>query len=111
MLVDENLIFFIFFLGFSVFFKNLKLNDIIFILFFVKWSEVLDVDKNGIIISYIVSYQVNGFLLVENIIVYVFICEVNLIGLIKNMNYSVRVLVFIEKGDGNYGDFEVFLIN
>lgn len=56
MLVDENLIFFIFFLGFSVFFEDLKLIDIIFILFLLRWSEVLVVDKNGIICSYIVCY-------------------------------------------------------
>lgn len=52
-----------------------------------------------------------SFVLVENVIVFFFICEVNLIGLIKNIVYSVRVLVFIDKGYGDYSDFEFFVIN
>lgn len=52
-----------------------------------------------------------SFVLVENVIVFFFICEVNLIGLIKNIVYSVRVLVFIDKGDGKYSDLEFFFIN
>lgn len=99
------------FLGFSVFFWDLQLKDIIFFLFLVGWNEVLVVDKNGIIVSYMVSYQVISFVLVENVIVFFFICEVNLIGLIKNIVYSVRVLVFIDKGYGDYSDFEFFVIN
>ena len=57
------------------------------------------------------SYQAISSALVENKTVYVPTREVNLTGLIKNMNYSVRVLATTDKGDGNYSDPEVFLTN
>lgn len=111
MLADENLTLLIFLSGPSAPPKNLKLNDTTSTSLFVKWSEVPDADKNGIIISYTVSYQAIGSLLVENTTVYAPTREANLTGLIKNMNYSVRVLASTVKGDGNYSDPDVFLTN
>ena len=77
----------------------------------MRWSEVRAADKNGIIISYTVRYQAISSALVENTTVYFPTREVNLTGLIKNMNYSVRVLASTDKGDGNYGDPEFFITN
>ena len=77
----------------------------------MRWSEVPAADKNGIIRSYTVRYQAISSALVENTTVYVPTREVNLTGLIKNMNYSVSVLASTIKGDGNYSDPEFFLTN
>ena len=75
------------------------------------WSEVPAADRNGIILSYTVRYQASSSALVENTTVNVSTREVNLTGLIKNMNYSVSVLASTIKGDGNYSDPEFFLTN
>lgn len=75
----------------------------------MRWGEVPAPDRNGIIRSYTVSYQANNSFLAENITVDV--REVNLTGLIKNMNYSVRVLASTDKGDGNYSDPKFFVTN
>ena len=109
MLADKNLTFFIFLSGPSAPPKNLKLNDTTSTSLLVKWSEVPAADRNGIIISYTVSYQAIGSLLVENTTVYAPTREVNLTGLIKNMNYSVSVLASTDKGDGDYSDPEFFV--
>ena len=47
----------------------------------------------------------------ENLTVFFPAREVNLTGLKKNMNYSVRVSASTDKGDGNYSDPEFFLTN
>ena len=111
MFADVNLTLFISLSGPSAAPQNLKLNDTTSTSLLVRWSEVPAADKNGIILSYTVSYQAISSALVENKTVYVPTREVNLTGLIKNMNYSVRVLATTDKGDGNYSDPEVFLTN
>jgi len=77
----------------------------------VGWNEVPAADKNGIIISYAVSYQAISSALVENLTVYFPTREVILTGLIKSMNYSVRILASTDKGDGKYSDPEFFVTN
>ena len=57
------------------------------------------------------SYQAIGSALVENLTVYFPTREVKLYGLIKSMNYSVRVLASTDKGDGKYSDPEFFVTN
>jgi len=111
MLADENLILLLFLAVPSAPPQDLKLNDTTSTSLLVQWSEVPDEHKNGIIRSYTVSYQAIGSLLVDNTTVYVPTLEANLTGLIKNMNYTVRVLASTDKGDGNYSDPEVFLTN
>ena len=111
MLADKNLTFFIFLSGPSAPPEDLKLIDTTSTSLFVKWSEVPAADRNGIIISYTVSYQAIGSLLVENTTVYAPTREVNLTGLIKNIVYNVRVLASTDKGDGKYSDPELFLTN
>ena len=111
MLADENLTLFIFLAVPSAPPVDLKLNDTTSTSLLVQWGEVPDVDRNGIIRSYTVSYQAIGFLLVENRTVYVPKRKANLTGLIKNMNYSVRVLASTDKGEGNYSDPEFFVTN
>ena len=68
----------------------------------VKWNEVPDADKNGIIISYTVSYQANDTEVVNYTTVNATTREANLTGLIKNRHYSIRVLASTIKGSGNY---------
>ena len=111
MLADVNLTLFIFLSGPSAAPQNLTLNDTTSTSLLVRWSEVPAAEKNGIILSYTVSYQAISSALVENTTVNVPTREVNLTGLIKNMNYSVSVLASTDKGDGNYSDPEVFLTN
>ena len=77
----------------------------------VGWNEVPAADKNGIIVSYTVSYQAISSALVENVTVVSPTREVNLTGLIKNIVYNVRVLASTDKGDGKYSDPELFLTN
>ena len=77
----------------------------------MRWSEVPAADKNGIIRSYTVSYQAIGSPVEDTTVVFVPNREVNLTGLVKSMNYSVRVLASTDKGDGNYSDPEFFVTN
>ena len=77
----------------------------------VGWNEVPAADKNGIIISYTVNYQEISSAMDENLTVFFPARELNLTGLKKNMNYSVKVLASTEKGDGNYSDPEFFVTN
>jgi len=111
MLADENLTLFIFLAVPGAPPQNLALNDTTSTSLLVGWDEVPAADKNGIIRSYTVSYQAISSLLVENTTVDAPTREVNLTGLIKNMNYSVRVLASTDKGDGNYSDPEYFVTN
>ena len=111
MLAADNLTLFIFLAGPSAPPQDLRLNDTTSTSLLVRWSEVPAAHKNGIIRSYTVSYQANSSSLVENITVSVPAREVNLTGLIKNMNYSVRVLASTDKGDGNYSDPVFFVTN
>ena len=91
--------------------KDLILNDTTSTSLFVSWSEVPAADKNGIIRSYTVSYQAIGSPVEDTTVVFVPNREVNLTGLVKSMNYSVRVLASTDKGDGNYSDPEFFVTN
>ena len=71
----------------------------------VTWSEVPVEGRNGIIISYTVSYEaIRGKLntSISATKVDAPALQVNLTGLIKDMVYSVRVLASTIKGDGNY---------
>lgn len=111
MLADENLTLFIFLSGPSAPPEDLKLIDTTSTSLLLRWSEVPAADKNGIIRSYTVRYQAISSALVENTTVYVPTREVNLTGLIKNMNYSVSVLASTDKGDGDYSDPEFFPTN
>ena len=83
--------------------KDLILKDTTSTSLLVAWDEVPDQDKNGIIISYTVGYRAVTTSLLENTTT---VCapkrEANLTDLIKNMNYSVRVLASTVKGNGNY---------
>jgi len=58
-----------------------------------------------------VSYQEISSALVKNLTVHLPTREVNLTGLINNMNYSIRVLASTDKGDGKYSDPEFFVTN
>ena len=107
--MNKNLTFFVFLPGPSSPPKDLKLKDTTSTTLLVGWNEVPAADKNGIIISYTVSYQEISSALVENLTVYFPTREVNLTGLIKNMNYIIRVLASTNKGDGDYSDPEVFV--
>jgi len=109
--VDENLTFFIFLSGPSAPPWNLTLNDTTSTSLLVSWSEVPAADKNGIIRSYTVGYQANDSRVENRTVVFVPNREVNLTGLLKSMNYSVRVLASTIKGDGNYSDPEFFVTN
>ena len=111
MLAYENLTLFIFLSGPSAPPKDLKLIDTTSTSLLLRWSEVPAADKNGIIISYTVRYQAISSALVENTTVYFPTREVNLTGLIRNMNYSVSVLASTDKGDGKYSDPEFFVTN
>ncbi len=91
--------------------QDLALKDTTSISILVGWNEVPDADKNGIIISYTVSYQAVSSALVENTTVNAPTREANLTGLIKNMNYSIRVLASTSKGNGKYSDPEFFVTN
>ena len=77
----------------------------------MRWSEVPAADKNGIIRSYTVGYQANDSRVENTTVIFVPNREVNLTGLIKSMNYSVRVLASTDKGDGKYSDPEFFVTN
>jgi len=99
------------FLGPSAPPQDLKLKDTTSTSLLVGWNEVPAVDKNGIIISYTVSYQAIDSALVENLTVYFPTREVILTGLIKSMNYSVKILASTDKGDGMYSDPEFFVTN
>ena len=57
------------------------------------------------------SYQEISSALVKNLTVHLPTREVNLTGLINNMNYSIRVLASTDKGDGKYSDPEFFVTN
>ncbi|XP_078355113.1 protein sidekick-1-like isoform X16 [Oculina patagonica] len=91
--------------------QDLALKDTTSISILVEWNEVQDADKNGIITSYTVSYQAVTSALVENTTVNATTREANLTGLIKNMNYSIRVLASTIKGNGKYSDPEFFITN
>ena len=91
--------------------EGLRLKDTTSTSILVGWGEVPEPDKNGIIISYTVSYQAVTSALVENTTVNATTHEANLTGLIKNMNYSIRVLASTSKGNGNYSDPEFWVTN
>ena len=57
------------------------------------------------------SYQAISSALVKNLTVYFPTREVNLTGLMKNMNYSIRVLASTDKGDGNNSNPVFFVTN
>ena len=57
------------------------------------------------------NYQEISSAMDENLTVYFPTREVNLNGLKKNMNYSVKVLASTDKGDGGYSDPEFFVTN
>ena len=111
MLADEILILLIFLAVPSAPPQNLTLNDTTSTSLLVKWNEVPDADKNGIIRSYTVSYRAMDSQVVDTTTVNASTRKANLTGLIKNMTYIVRVLASTDKGDGNYSDPEVFLTN
>ena len=111
MLTDENVTLFIFLSGPSAPPEDLRLIDTTSTSLLVRWSEVLSADRNGIIRSYTVRYQAISSALVENTTVSAPTREVNLTGLIRNMNYSVSVLASTDKGDGNYSDPKFFITN
>ena len=102
---------FIFLSGPSASPKDLILNDTTSTSLLVSWSEVPAEDKNGVIRSYTVSYEVIGSPVENTTVVFVPKREVNLTGLIKSRNYSVRVLASTDKGDGNYSNPEFFVTN
>jgi len=91
--------------------QDLMLKDTTSTSLLVGWNEVPAADKNGIIISYSVSYQAISSTLVENLTVYFPTREIKLTGLIKSMNYSVRVLASTDKGDKKDSDPEFFVTN
>lgn len=91
--------------------EDLELKDTTSTSILVGWNEVPDADKNGIIISYTVSYQAVTTTLVDNKTVYAPTREANLTGLIKNMNYSIRVLASTVKGNGNHSKAKFFITN
>ena len=111
MFANEKVFFLITFSGPSAPPQDLQLKDTTSSSLLVGWNEVPAADKNGIIISYTVNYQSISSLLVENLTVYFPTREVNLTGLIRDMNYSVRVLASTGKGDGNYSDPDFFVTN
>ena len=108
---NEKVFFLITFSGPSAPPQDLQLKDTTSSSLLVEWNEVPAADKNGIIISCTVSYQAISSLLVENLTVYFPTREVNLTGLIRDMNYSVRVLASTDKGNGDYSDPEYFVTN
>ncbi len=94
--------------------RNLALKDTTSISILFEWDEVPDADRNGIILGYTVSYQAVSGALVEHTTVYAPTREANLTGqtgLIKNMNYSIRVLASTIKGNGKYSDPVFFVTN
>ena len=71
----------------------------------VTWSEVHVEDRNGIIISYTVSYQeIGNGLNAFTVTVDAPALQANLTDLIKDAQYSIRILASTVKGDGNYSD-------
>ena len=79
------------------------------------WDEVSPDERNGIIISYNVSYRripgagsAGPFF---SKLVMAPIRHVNLTGLTKDMHYNISVLASTSKGDGNYSDPKTFRTN
>lgn len=86
--------------------RNLTLVDTTSTSILVKWEEVRPEDKNGIIISYNVSYQAVGGISVNAAVNTMKVpaspMEANLTNLTRNQRYNIKVLASTIKGDGNY---------
>ena len=67
----------------------------------VQWGEVPDTDKNGIILSYTVNYNVTPEgNIQQSQVVNASAREVTLIGLNKNTKYEIQVFANTSKGGG-----------
>ena len=81
----------------------------------VMWDEVSPELRNGIIISYNVSYQAvveaGSAGPINSTIVKAPIRQVNLTGLTKDMHYNISVLASTIKGDGIYSHPQTFRTN
>ena len=89
--------------------QNLRTIDTTSTSILVGWKEVPAEDRNGIIISYTVSYQaISGDGLNTPINTTTVdagpVLQANLTGLIKSQDYRIRVMASTSKGDGNYND-------
>ena len=83
---------------------NLSVNDTTSTNILVTLNEVPVKDRNGIIISYNVSYQTTDGSSEFTMKVDAPVLQANLTDLIKDTEYSIRVLASTIKGDGNYSD-------
>ena len=77
----------------------------------VEWNEVPFVDRNGIILSYTITYQAvadDNFTVEEGPVNTTTVdspaLQANLSGLIKDQEYNISVLATTIKGDGPYSD-------
>ena len=91
---------------------NLRVNDTTSTSILVTWSEVPVEDRNGIIISYNVSYQamVDGSSTFTKQISAPAL-QANLTGLIKDTSYSISVLASTIEGDGSYSNATIVQTN